>query len=45
MTNDKYPGIKIISIAPNDENKKAKNITIFPPYFSRYIPAGIEKTQ
>lgn len=30
--------------APNDEIRKAVHITIFPPYLSRYIPAGIENT-
>tara|TARA_A100000164_G_scaffold356083_1_gene365304 strand:+ start:1067 stop:1204 length:138 start_codon:yes stop_codon:yes gene_type:complete len=43
MINDKYPGIIIISPAPTDDIMKAENITILPPYLSKYMPAGIEK--
>ena len=42
--NDKYPGIKIINAAPEDEIIKAESITILPPYLSKNIPAGTEKT-
>tara|TARA_B100002019_G_scaffold55524_1_gene47692 strand:- start:236 stop:373 length:138 start_codon:yes stop_codon:yes gene_type:complete len=44
MINDKYPGNIIIIPAPTDEIRKAENITILPPYLSKYMPAGIEKT-
>tara|TARA_B110000003_G_scaffold12470_4_gene12543 strand:+ start:1215 stop:1376 length:162 start_codon:yes stop_codon:yes gene_type:complete len=30
--------------APIDDIRNAENITVFSPYLSRYIPAGIEKT-